>query len=415
MTCSDTSMAGLRVKGHWRSRFTMSVPLCLLVILLLAVALAPLVNRSFNQRRAAGVIRQSGGQVSMSPRRWSDWVPSRLRSWIGEEYFDDVIAVDFQASSRLSSDQLRVLSLFGHLSRVDLRGSSIDNQALAHLGELPCLLVLDLSDCAIGAPGLTPRKALRQLQDLTLSNTSVDDADLAALSGLKNLQSLDLSGTSISDEGLRQLATLEQLQSLNLADTRVTGTGLAQLSKLKNLVTVNLERTKLASLRRLDKLRTLSLDGTQVGDRGMSDLGMIGVDPSPLSFLSLNDTQVGDAGLVHLKRFTALSYLGLKRTGVGDTALPNLTGLANLNTLDLGGIAERGPLAWLEPTEREVLKWYQPVRLSGVPSNDPRGRQELALHCQNLAAWTSGQRFGAGKNHSAILLWDSRPGCHQPG
>lgn len=24
---------------------------------------------------------------------------------------------------------------------------------------------------------------------------------------------------------------------------------------------------------------------------------------------------------------------------------------------DGGGIAERGPLAWLEPTEREVLKW----------------------------------------------------------
>ena len=110
-------------KGYWRRRLKLSIRLGQFLIFLMALAMTPIVIRSSAQRRVTGMVRHSGGQVSVSPLWWSRWVPQTLQAWIGEEYFEDLIGVDFRSSPRLASDQLQLLSELNQLNQVDLRGS----------------------------------------------------------------------------------------------------------------------------------------------------------------------------------------------------------------------------------------------------------------------------------------------------
>jgi hypothetical protein len=113
-------MSGSIGKSKKRFWLAISVRLLLFLICLLALALAPVVNRAFEQRRAVSVIRQNGGTVSTSPRWGSDWIPTFVSGWIGEEYFEEVYGVDFESSSHLTSDQLSVLPRVGQLTQLHL-------------------------------------------------------------------------------------------------------------------------------------------------------------------------------------------------------------------------------------------------------------------------------------------------------
>jgi hypothetical protein len=87
-------------------------------------------------------------------------------------------------------------------------------------------------------------------------------------------------------------------------------------------------------LRNCRRLAILILDGTEISDAVISQLGSM---PPPLVDLSLRATRTTDVAVRQLVRFQQLERLSLKETKVSDACLPDLVALKQLQTVDLRG------------------------------------------------------------------------------
>ena len=160
--------------------------------------------------------------------------------------------------SSLAIKDLSPLAGITGLRRLDVSATKITD--LTPLAKLTDLQELDLSGTPVA--DLAPLANLVGLRQLSVARTSIKD--LAALRGLVGLQQLDISATHITD--LSPLMQLNALQQLDVSDTAVDDVNpLAHLTPLQEL---NLSKTKvktLAPLNGLQNLRTLILDGLDVG------------------------------------------------------------------------------------------------------------------------------------------------------
>ena len=97
------------------------------------------------------------------------------------------------------------IDYFGHVTQVHLTYTASIEVAMAPIGRLVRLRVLNL------------RKA------------PLNDADLASFKVLSSLAYLDLQSTQVADAGLVHLKGLNSLRVLSLRDTRVSDAGLVHL------------------------------------------------------------------------------------------------------------------------------------------------------------------------------------------
>ncbi|MFV1965423.1 MAG: leucine-rich repeat domain-containing protein [Pirellulaceae bacterium] len=143
---------------------------------------------------------------------------------------------------------------------------------------------------------------------------SVDDRDLRNLDPERPLRNLALGRTSITDQGLAVLAErdLTRLEWLDLSFTEATDAGLAYAAEAVNI-------------------RQLSLQETQITDRGLETIGRFG----NLEELDLSGTQVTDDGLAYLERLPRLRLLWLTGSRISNAALPRLLQMKNLERLDI--------------------------------------------------------------------------------
>jgi hypothetical protein len=174
----------------WRRFLRFSVRGLIIFVVVLGAGLGWIVRQAHIQRDAVAAIRKAGGRVSYN---W-EWDPGKSiqagRPW-APSWLVDLIGVDF----------------FGHVTSVDLTGSSMTTDAmLAEVGRL------------------------NQLQQLSV-HTSVTDAGLVHLKGLTNLSSLGVAGTQVTDAGLMHLKGLTNLSLLFLGGTRVTDAGMNELKR----------------------------------------------------------------------------------------------------------------------------------------------------------------------------------------
>lgn len=87
----------------------------------------------------------------------------------------------------------------------------------------------------------------RHLVSIKLGNTTVGDSALAVIGQLTALRLLQLNHASVTDKGLPHLAGLQHLVSLNLVGNRVTLAGLKQLKSLRKLSSLYLYQTGIGS------------------------------------------------------------------------------------------------------------------------------------------------------------------------
>jgi len=164
------------------------------------------------------------------------------------------------------------------LDRLDLANTSIRDEDLDFLPDLPELGQLDLSLTAISNAGLAdlPRR-WPGLQELVLSGTSISDEGISHLAGLTKLESLDLAGTRIWDAGLKSLKDLAGIKRLVLDYTAISDSGLAHLTEFPCLEYVSVAGTEVsdAGVERLQELETLKgvcVLYTRVGADGIDNL-----------------------------------------------------------------------------------------------------------------------------------------------
>jgi hypothetical protein len=114
---------------------------------------------------------------------------------------------------------------------------------------------------------------------------------------------LDFIGSDLRDAELKKLATVKSsLTSLNLRyQDKLTDSGFAELECL-------------------DRLETLFLPVTNIGDVGLRALARL----RNLQELNLSGTRVTDAGLMELAAMKKLRWLGISQTAVSDSAMKQL-------------------------------------------------------------------------------------------
>jgi len=79
-----------------------------------------------------------------------------------------------------------------------------------------------------------------QITKLDLRNTSISNEACKTISKFENLIELNLRGCRIDDHGARELSALKKIKRINAGLTDIGNAGLAQLSKLSSLEDLNL-------------------------------------------------------------------------------------------------------------------------------------------------------------------------------
>jgi len=172
----------------------------------------------------------------------------------------------------------------------------------------------------------------------------VKDADIACLRGpstaaAQSLESLDLSGTLVSGTGLKHIAHLSALRELTLSACRnidddgleKTVTSLSELQSLDLNWCAQITCGWMVLLgRNLKQLKELLCNGTSVNDRVIRVLPRVA---PKLNVLSLNSCPLTDAGIASLGLLNRLSSISLEDTAVGNEGLVALSGcpLEHLN------------------------------------------------------------------------------------
>jgi alpha-glucosidase len=179
----------------------------------------------------------------------------------------------------------------GQVIEVNLNRTKISDEQLALLSGFPALTDLSLEGTTIGDRGLAHLEHLAELQWLNLYRTRVGNAGLAHLKRLGKLEHLPLGETRVSDDGLAHLTSLGRLTYLGLRSDAITDAGLVHVGRL------------------------VGLTGLHLGQTNVTDEGMTFLEPLiRLKSLWLHDTQVGDGAIPALARLKSLKDVYLERS-----------------------------------------------------------------------------------------------------
>ncbi len=228
----NTEMPRPGSRRHWHQYSLRSL---LIAITIFALWLGYYSYGARRQAAAVKTIAQHGGQALYDYNisgSWQPIVPTRVREWLGEDFFVTVVRVNFPDGKPTGDDGVAALKGLSGVTVINTNKSGITDAGLAYVAQMRQLQILRLKSSQITGAGLKHLRHLRHLQMLDLSGNRVTDTGLANLTELTTLEYLTLDGTDVTDAGLHQLRLLPQLKHLNVQHTLVTGDGVKELQRL---------------------------------------------------------------------------------------------------------------------------------------------------------------------------------------
>lgn len=247
--------------AHARPRrwFRFSMRSLLLLVALLAVPLAWKVNRVHHQRAVVAEVMSNGGMISYSDDPYSLRLRgvvrastpnlSWWRSWLGDDYFVDVVGVILTGSTVGDATLARIATL-PNLERLDIYSNKITDDGLKPLASHRKLKELTLSSPHVTDKGLRHLTGLTALEELSIGLNLVGETQLDQIAILRQVTSLNIDGMQslvgpygIADDELEQISKLDNLRRLHLSGSSITDAGLAHLHRMKNLESVSIHRT----------------------------------------------------------------------------------------------------------------------------------------------------------------------------
>lgn len=239
----------------------------------------------------------------------------------------------------VSNDEMKLVSVFTGLQRLDLQMAAITDAGLAHLAELRLLQSLNLSDCRVTSAGLRHLTGMPHLAELTLVRTDVASDGLKHLAGCPQLAKLTVAPLPQANV-LNQLTSLEEVSCGGVQELQLTA--LPLLTQLH--VGFSREAPALFSLANLPALQNVD-----------ADLGLLPArvelrDLPELSRLTLH-ANLAALPVDQIGQFTNLRELVFSRNQQADqlheSQLQHLTTLRQLVRLHLGGDIETASLQHL--------------------------------------------------------------------
>ena len=209
------------------------------------------------------------------------------------------------AEGQMTDAALDEVSRIETIAGLNLGGSkALTDDGFRHLGRLPGLKHLDLSNTAITDRGLEVLRSLPALETLSLAATHVTDAGLAHLSHCHELRHVNLSWTHAGDGAVKALAGKRHLHEF------ASGIGLTDAGVLL--------------------LHELPVFKSWRG--GEVEVGLLSPRCRPNQLLL--SASIGDRGIQHLRGLDGLFGLSLSdRVAIAPAALESLVSLPNLGWL----------------------------------------------------------------------------------
>lgn len=201
-------------------------------------------------------------------------------------------------------------------------------------------LVIDSDE--VTDDGLATLKGHAHLTSLTITSNRVSDACSDALVGIPNLDSLWICESTLTDKGARTLikgvGEKSQIAHLSLNNCpNLTDSAFTEISKLKSLETLiiiespNVTRGVLPFIAKLDKLKSLHLDGIEVDAADLMHLS-----PLDLKSLDLSNSKINAGAIAALvESCPRLIRLALAGSSVTDVEMPSIGKLSQLENLIL--------------------------------------------------------------------------------
>jgi len=225
----------------------------LIAVAVVALWLGRTVSRVRNQALVVADVQEAGGSVwfeNDQPRFVEHWLtpdripsttaagPDWLRRWLGDDYFRNVVQIDFKASrqNRLELPNFEQLGpRLSKLPKLETIRFEIDSpdEVLVEFAESSDISRLkDLYvDGLVTDKGVKHIGGLSGLETLNLRYTEITDKGVIHLVNLKNLHSLFLYSSELTERGVATVLALPNLKRLILYDCAITEEELAALAK----------------------------------------------------------------------------------------------------------------------------------------------------------------------------------------
>lgn len=222
----------------------------LAVLTIACVWLGSKVEKVRTQRKIARMVTHDGGQVAYdyeyplngaAPR--SPPGPKWLRLLLGDDYFADLVFVEFKNGA---DSEVRLVAKLPTLRHLSLR-AGIRDVSLESICELSNLETLEMFGAHLSGDGFGRLAKLHNLRTLAIHNQALSEDHARNIGRLVQLTSLSLSDSRIGSEPMEHLKNLTHLTSLDLSSTNVGDKGLKPLYGLKALRSIDLERSMVSS------------------------------------------------------------------------------------------------------------------------------------------------------------------------
>ena len=246
------------------------------------------------------------------------------------------------ALPELTDQDLGFLNSLKNLKSLSLRCPKISNQAVATLLDMPALERLDIAGTAIDDSGVEKLSGISRLKSLGLGGLSkVTGACLTSLAKMDNLENIDLSGIEFNKEQIVSFKRLKVLKVLNLGGCKLDSAMIQAVSEVTSLKYLNLAgisgKSKISDqdLRPINKL--VDLVWVNLADKNTEDGSKLEFLESltNLQYLNLSGAESGDEVCASIQSLTGLKQLVLERCKLTDNGLKKISGLVDLNYLDL--------------------------------------------------------------------------------
>jgi hypothetical protein len=218
----------------------------------------------------------------------------------------------------LQLDRLRILMAVPGLTRLNLFGATVNDEALAIIATASKLKDIDMREAKGFTPaGIGQLAKLLQLEHLQLDGTALGDDAFAPFANHPTVFQFDLGrSTGLTDKVLDHFGTMPKLGYLHVQKTGLTLGGFA---RMKNAAA----------------MKRLRLDGIAVKSADVAILATF----SNLFQLSISETGADDALVAALPKLPKLREIDLRKTQISDATIAALSSNKELGDLNIAETA----------------------------------------------------------------------------